>query len=116
MDALASWASHEFPTRNTWNFRWCFSWPPAPLVPLRAAAKIVQKLGSDVVQAVWSVLAGAITNVLTRLVDAVSANPVSAKKLLGAIFDGERKASLSTYQKQLRRARQPERNSVQQQM
>ena len=99
----------EAPAPNAWQplpespDDW--SWPPAPLVPLRAAAKIVQKLGSDVVQAVWSVLAGAITNVLTRLVDAVSANPVSAKKLLSAIFDGERKASLSTYQKQLRRAR-----------
>jgi len=43
--------------------------------------------------------------VLVRMVDAVRADPVHATDVLTTIFDRERKSSLGTYQKQLRRAR-----------
>ena len=82
-----------------------WSWPPAPLVPLRAAAKLVQKLGPETVKALWPVIATAIVGVLIRIVDAVKSAPEHASEVLTAIFDRERKSSLDTYQKQLRRAR-----------
>ena len=56
-------------------------------------------------RAVWSVLAGAIAEVLVHMIDAVIADPVNATNLLTAIFNREREASLGTYQKQLRRSR-----------
>ena len=82
---------------------WC--WPPAPLVSLRAAAKLAQRLGPDTVRAMWSVLAGAIAGVLVRIVDAVLADSEHATDLLTTAFDQERMSSLDTYQKQLRRVR-----------
>ena len=80
-------------------------WPPAPLQSLRAAAKLVEKLGPDILRAVWPVLAGAITAILIRMVDAVHADPVRATKVLTAVFRSEKDSSLRTYRKQLRRAR-----------
>ena len=106
---VAALAILEAPAPNAWQpIPACaddWSWPPAPLVPLRAAAKIVQKLGPDTVRAVWPVLAGAIVTVLIRIVDAVREDLGHATQVLTTIFDRERKASLTTYHKQLRRAR-----------
>ena len=82
-----------------------WSWPPAPLVPLRAAGKIVQKLGPGTMKAVWPVLSGAIVEVLVRMVDAVRAHPKHATNILTTIFEIERKESLASYHKQLQRAR-----------
>ena len=76
-----------------------WAWPPAPLVPLRAAAKIVQNLGPDAVRAVWPVLAGAIVTVLIRMEAAVRADVKHATDILTTIFDKERKSSLGTYHK-----------------
>ena len=82
-----------------------WSWPPAPLVPLRAACKIAQSLGPDTVRAMWPVLAGAMTSVLIRMVEAVRADIERAVDLLTTVFERERRSSLDTYFKQLRRAR-----------
>ena len=82
-----------------------WSWPPAPLRPLRAACKLVENIGPEAVHAAWPALATAIAVILVRMIEAVRADLEYAKRLLNAVFDRERKASLGTYQKQLRRAR-----------
>ena len=82
-----------------------WSWPPAPLIPLCIAAKLVQRLGPESVRATWPVLADVITSVLIRIVDAVRADIDHATRLLTDIFNSERKSSLGTYRKQLIRAR-----------
>ena len=99
----------QAPAPNTWQplpespEDWC--WPPAPLVPLRAACKLAQKSGPDTVRAVWPILAGLIVMVLVRMVDAMHGDVATAADVLTKVFDRERKSSLETYQKQLRRAR-----------
>ena len=82
---------------------WC--WPPGPLIPLRKACKLVQRLGPESVRAMWPVLTGAISSVLVRIVDAVRTDIDHATYVLTAIFNRERNSSLETYHKQLRRAR-----------
>ena len=82
-----------------------WSWPPAPIIPLRAACKLVERLGPHTVLSVWPVLADSIASVLVRITDAVRTDLVRASNLLSAVFRREMKASLETYQKQLRRAR-----------
>ncbi|MCP4465595.1 MAG: C-type lectin domain-containing protein [Halieaceae bacterium] len=106
---VAASAILHAPAPNTWKplpetaDDW--SWPPGPLVPLRAACKIVQAMDPDTVRVLWPVLADAIGTVLVRMVDAVRADPDHAVVVLSEVFNHERKSSLGTYTKQLRRAR-----------
>merc|ERR1719362_2651290 len=53
----------------------------------------------------WPCLADTIVNVLVRIVDAVREDLDHATDVLATIFERERKSSLMTYHKQLRRAR-----------
>ena len=53
----------------------------------------------------WPCLAGAIADVLVQFIDAVQQDTERSSELLISVFDRERKSSLDTYQKQLRRVR-----------
>ena len=105
----AALANLQAPAPNAWQplpksgDDW--EWPPAPLARLRAAAKIAQNLGVETMKQMWPVLSDTICKVLISVIEAVRANIVHAKDVLTTVFDRERKASLSTYRKQLRRAR-----------
>ena len=82
-----------------------WSWPPPPTVPLRAACKIAEAGGQEAVEAAWPALSQAIGGLLLTMVNAVRADLPRATTLLREVFDQERKRSLGTYHKQLRRAR-----------
>ena len=93
-----------------------WSWPPAPLIPLRAAAKIIQNLGPNTIRSVWLIIAAPIVKVLIRMVNFVRADTDRASGLLAEVYERLRKASLRMYHKQLKRARRdptyPEFNST----
>ena len=106
--ALSS-ATRLAPDPHTWNpvpaSVQSWSWPPAPLAPLRAACKIAEASGPEGVEVAWSALSKTISGLLITIVDAVRADLSRSTKLLRAVFDRERMRSLETYRKQLRRAR-----------
>ena len=82
-----------------------WGWPPPPLVPLRAACKLVEKNGPEVVQAAWPVLSEAISDIIIAIVDCVRQDLKRATKVLTDVYDKERRRSLETYRNQMRRAR-----------
>ena len=105
----ASSATRLAPAPNAWKplpssvDDW--SWPPLPLIPLRAACKIVLAGPAADVETAWPVLSHAIAGLLVTIVDAVRTDYGSATKLLRDVYKLERLRSLETYRKQLQRAR-----------
>ena len=105
----ASSAIRLAPAPNTWKplpqtiDNW--SWPPPPLVPLRAACKIARDAGPEAVQVAWPALSQVIAGLLVAIVDALREDLPRATKLLKDVFDQQRMRSLETYRKQLQRAR-----------
>ena len=74
-----------------------WSWPPPPLVPLRAACTLARDGGPDAVEAAWPTLSQAMSELLLRMVEAVQAELPRATKMLTTVFDRERERSLGTY-------------------
>ena len=82
--------------------RWVRPADLPPARPIRAACKVAERCGA--LPSTWPVISSLALRVLRSVVDAVRAS-AKAQQLLREVFDRERKASLETYQRMLRRLR-----------